>query len=72
MYRIVCISDDNEPIVLWKGPIGRKYEVAILQEVDHFDALKKISRFYKIENYCADCEKPYSRERDHDKSCKVF
>jgi len=40
--------------------IGRKYEVAILHEDAHFDALKSISRFYKLKNFCVDCEEAIS------------
>ena len=72
MYRIVCISDDAVPTVLWKGPLGRKYEVTILHGEAHFDALKSISRFYKLKNFCVDCEKPYQDARDHDRNCKVI
>jgi hypothetical protein len=72
MYRIVCISDLEIPTVIWKGPLGRKYEVTILhaQGENHFDALKSISRFYKLKNFCVDCEEPYHDARDHSK-CKV-
>ena len=71
MYRVVCVSDEEIPTVIWKGPLGRKYEVAIIHEEAHFDALKNISRFYKLKNFCLDCEKPYQRARDHDRDCKV-
>lgn len=71
LYRIVCIADTGEPVVLWKGPMGRKYEVCILKENDHFDAIKDVSSFFKMRNFCVDCEKPFDKERDHTKSCKV-
>lgn len=71
MYRIICIGDECAPRVLWKGPMGRKFEVVILQEKNHFDALKSISRFYKIRNFCVDCEKIFWLDRDHTKKCKV-
>jgi hypothetical protein len=72
MYRIVCMSDAEIPTVLWKGPLGRKFEVAILLDEAHFDGLKTISRFYKLTNFCVDCEKPYHNPRDHDRNCKVI
>jgi hypothetical protein len=72
MYRIVCVADINVPTVIWKGPLGRKYEVTILSRNGHFEALKSISRFYKLRNYCVDCEKAFFKERDHDNNCKVI
>jgi hypothetical protein len=71
MCRIVCVADNNVPAVIWKGPLGRKYQVRIIYKNDHFDAIKSISRFYKLRNYCVDCEKAFFNERDHDTELKV-
>jgi hypothetical protein len=65
------VADTNLPTVIWKGPLGRKYEVAIINQNEHFDGLKSISRFYKLRNYCVDCEKPFDKDRDHSNECKV-
>jgi hypothetical protein len=71
MYRIVCVADENVPTVLWRGPIGRKYEVAIVSNGQHFDALKSISRFFKLRNFCSDCGTAFDKERDHNNDCIV-
>jgi hypothetical protein len=71
MYRIVCVSDEEIPKVIWKGPLGRKYEVAILYVQGHFDAIKSISRFYKLDNFCMDCEEAYHEAKTHYSKCKV-
>ena len=52
MYRIVAIDDASITKPLWKGPLGRSYEVVIYLENQHWDALKSISRFFKLRNYC--------------------
>src|SRR5437764_15330477 len=50
LYRLVCIGKDeqNGPVVLWKGPIGREFELSLLLEDGHFRVLKKISRYFKV------------------------
>ena len=89
MYRIVCV-EANEctqlPTVVWRGPIGRKYEVCILAEANHFTALKSVSRYFRLRRYCiglsqfnqdsfltkcSDCEIPFSNEVRHTYHCKV-
>lgn len=54
LYRLICIGKDeqNGPVVLWKGPLGREFELVLLLEDDHFSVLKKISRFFKVHNFC--------------------
>jgi hypothetical protein len=58
-------------VVIWKGPIGRKFEVVILHENDHFHGLKSIQRYYKLKNYCVDCMKSYNRDSSHTITCKA-
>ena len=61
----------NKPIVVWKGPMGRRFEVAILEQDGHFHGLKSIRRFFKLDNFCVDCEKSYSRTIQHTMYCKA-
>jgi hypothetical protein len=71
LYRIVCVISEKKPVVIWKGPIGRRFEVAILYENTHFHGLKSIQRYYKFRNYCIDCMKSYGRNSKHTISCKT-
>ena len=62
---------ENKPVVIWKGPIGRRFEVAILATDGHFHGLKKITRFFKLRNFCVDCEISYNDEARHRMRCKA-
>jgi hypothetical protein len=67
----VCIKSEKKPVVLWKGPLGRKFEIAILHDVDHFHGLKSVQRYYGFKNYCVDCTKNYDRDSTHSITCKA-
>ena len=71
MYRIVCVKMQNKPLIVWKGPMGRRFDVAILEVDGHFHGLKSIRRFFKLDNYCVDCEKAFSRNILHTMYCKA-
>jgi hypothetical protein len=52
LYRIVLLDDNPGTKPLWKGPIGRRFNVALYLENNHFDALKSISAYYGNRKYC--------------------
>ena len=70
LYRIVVVEPplllDEPPLVAWKSvEIGRPFEVALLFQNNHFGALKSIRRFFRLDNFCVDCEVPYFRQVNH-------
>jgi hypothetical protein len=52
LYRIVVMDDSPETKPIWKGPMGRKFIVALYLENGHYDALKSISAYYGHRKYC--------------------
>jgi hypothetical protein len=52
LYRIVLLDDHPGTKPLWKGPMGRRFIIALYLENGHFDALKSISAYYGHRKYC--------------------
>jgi hypothetical protein len=48
------MDDSNSLKPIWKGPIGRRYTVAIYYENDfqHFSGLKSIPQYFRANKYC--------------------
>jgi hypothetical protein len=52
LYRIIAIDDGTDCSPLYAGPIGRRFDVALLLENGHYDGLKSIAAYYGHRKYC--------------------
>jgi hypothetical protein len=52
LYRIIVIDDGTDCSPLYAGPLGRKFDVALLLEDGHYDGLKSIAAYYGHRKYC--------------------
>uniref|UniRef100_A0A915DPC1 DNA-directed DNA polymerase n=1 Tax=Ditylenchus dipsaci TaxID=166011 RepID=A0A915DPC1_9BILA len=62
MYRVVAFDTNPQLRPFFKGPNGRRFEVPVYLDNGHFDGLKRINTFFRVRNYCVDCEGPYDRD----------
>ncbi|KAL3099811.1 hypothetical protein niasHT_028589 [Heterodera trifolii] len=72
LYRIVLFEDRPEvlPKPIWKGPTGRRFDVALFLSNGHYDEIKKINCFFKLSrHYCVDCECTYDKALKHTLEC---
>ena len=68
------VFDENPNLVpLWKHTERRKYTVALYYTFEkgngHFDAILDIAKFFRVRNYCIDCECSYDEAATHRMKC---
>jgi hypothetical protein len=75
LYRIVAFeyAPEIKTRPIWKGDGPRPYNVYIFLQNNHWDAIKKVHKFFTGigENYCVDCEVSYDRDAFHRIGCKA-
>jgi hypothetical protein len=75
LYRIVAFeyAPELKPRPIWKADGPRPYNVFIFLQNDHWDAIKKMHKFFTGigEKYCIDCEVSFDRDALHRLGCKA-
>ncbi|KAI1707751.1 hypothetical protein DdX_12307 [Ditylenchus destructor] len=73
LYRIVVFDENPNLVPLWMCAERRRYTVPIYFTMDggrgHYDAITHIAKFFKVANWCVDCQCVYNKAINHRIKC---